>query len=169
MHSAFVRPEPWSVPRQSYSIRVPADPLELDSCETPERHAPETMAGGVAVFDYNNDGKLDIFFTNGADIRTLRKSSPKYSNRLFENDGKDISRMLPRRRALPAVATISVSPSPIMTTTGMKTSLSPGFTKTRFTTTMATARSQMSRPKPDSISPIPSMARSGQSGRSGWM
>jgi len=62
--------------------------FKLDSCETPQRHAPETMAGGVAVFDYNNDGKLDIFFTNGADIDTLRKSSPKYSNRLFENDGK---------------------------------------------------------------------------------
>jgi hypothetical protein len=60
----------------------------LDSCETPERHAPETMAGGVAVFDYNNDGYLDIFFTNGADIRTLRKTSAKYSDRLFENDGK---------------------------------------------------------------------------------
>jgi hypothetical protein len=62
--------------------------FELDSSETPERHAPETMAGGVAVFDYNNDGKLDIFFTNGADIDTLKKSSPKYRNRLFENDGK---------------------------------------------------------------------------------
>ena len=71
-------------------IRFAYQPIafELDSCETPERHAPETMAGGVAVFDYNNDGKLDIFFTNGADIKTLRKSSPKYSNRLFENDGK---------------------------------------------------------------------------------
>jgi len=62
--------------------------FRLDSDETPERHAPETMAGGVAIFDYNNDGKLDIFFANGADIGTLRKSSPKYSNRLFENDGK---------------------------------------------------------------------------------
>jgi enediyne biosynthesis protein E4 len=62
--------------------------FKLDSDETPEHHAPETMAGGVAVFDYNNDGKLDVFFTNGADIKTLKKDSPKYSNRLFENDGK---------------------------------------------------------------------------------
>jgi hypothetical protein len=62
--------------------------FRLESSETPERHAPETMAGGVAIFDYNNDGNLDVFFTNGADIRTLAKSSPKYSNRLFENDGK---------------------------------------------------------------------------------
>jgi enediyne biosynthesis protein E4 len=61
--------------------------FKLDSDETPEHHAPETMAGGVAIFDYNNDGKLDIFFTNGADIKTRRKDSPKYYNRLFENDG----------------------------------------------------------------------------------
>ena len=46
------------------------------------------MAGGVAVFDYNNDGFLDIFFTNGADIDSLKKTSAKYSDRLFENDGK---------------------------------------------------------------------------------
>jgi hypothetical protein len=62
--------------------------FQLDSCESLQRHAPETMAGGVAVFDYNNDGKLDLFFANGADIDTLMKSSPKYSNRLFRNDGQ---------------------------------------------------------------------------------
>jgi hypothetical protein len=49
---------------------------------------PETMAGGLAIFDYSNDGNLDIFFVNGADVRTLQKSSPKYSNRLLENEGK---------------------------------------------------------------------------------
>jgi hypothetical protein len=62
-------------------------PFALDSCETPQKHAPETMAGGVAVFDYNNDGNLDIFFTNGADISSLKKSSPKHWNRLFRNNG----------------------------------------------------------------------------------
>jgi hypothetical protein len=62
--------------------------FKLDSNESPEHHAPETMAGGVAVFDYNNDGRLDIFFTNGADLKTPKKDSAKYYNRLFENDGK---------------------------------------------------------------------------------
>jgi enediyne biosynthesis protein E4 len=76
-------------PAAESPIRFAYRPIDfrLESCETPDRHAPETMAGGVAIFDYNNDGKLDIFFTNGADIKTLQKNSGKYSNRLFENDG----------------------------------------------------------------------------------
>jgi len=65
-------------------------PFHLDSSESPARNAPESMAGGIAVFDYNGDGRPDIFFTNGADISTLKKSSPKYSNRLFRNDGNGV-------------------------------------------------------------------------------
>ncbi len=48
------------------------------------------MAGGVAVFDYNGDGRPDIFFTNGADIASLKKSSAKYSNKLLRNDGNGV-------------------------------------------------------------------------------
>ncbi len=64
--------------------------FKLDSCETPARNAPETMAGGVAVFDYNRDGRPDIFFVNGANIATLKKDNPKYRNRLFRNDGNGV-------------------------------------------------------------------------------
>ena len=79
----------FSQERSSSSIHFSPRPIafSLDSCETPQRHAPETMAGGVAVFDYDRDGRPDIFFTNGADINTLKKDSPKYWNRLFHNNG----------------------------------------------------------------------------------
>jgi enediyne biosynthesis protein E4 len=53
-------------------------------------HTPATMMGGVAVFDYNRDGRPDIFFTNGANMKTLKKDSPKYSNRLFRNEGHGV-------------------------------------------------------------------------------
>jgi hypothetical protein len=66
---------------QSLPFRVEND----ENIVTP--HTPATMLGGVAVFDYNRDGRPDIFFANGANIATLKKDSPKYSNRLFRNDG----------------------------------------------------------------------------------
>jgi len=74
--------------------------FRLDSCETEKRHAPETMEGGMAIFDFNNDGHLDLFFANGADIQTLRKTSAKYSNRLFENDGKGTFKDITERSGL---------------------------------------------------------------------
>ena len=54
---------------------------------TPEKYFVESVPGGVAVFDYNGDGRPDIFFTNGAETPSLEKSSPIYSNRLYRNDG----------------------------------------------------------------------------------
>ena len=62
-------------------------PFRLDSDESQSRNAPETMAGGVAVFDYNGDGLPDIFFANGADLSQIKKTGPKYSDRLFRNNG----------------------------------------------------------------------------------
>src|ERR1017187_10066117 len=61
--------------------------FQLKNSITPQRYSIETMLGGVAVFDYNNDGLLDIFFTNGAAIPSLEKSDPGYYNRLYRNNG----------------------------------------------------------------------------------
>lgn len=65
-------------------------PFHLESDVSPAFNPPESMAGGMAVFDYNGDGRPDIFFTNGADLATMKKSSAKFSNRLFRNDGKGV-------------------------------------------------------------------------------
>ena len=79
-----------SVPSGAIRFSYQPIPFQLDSDETSARNAPETMAGGVAVFDYNRDGRPDVFFTNGGNIATLRKDSPKYRNRLFRNDGHGV-------------------------------------------------------------------------------
>jgi hypothetical protein len=48
---------------------------------TPSKYLIETMGGGVALLDYDNDGRLDVFFTNGAKLedpmpRNRRPDSP---------------------------------------------------------------------------------------------
>jgi hypothetical protein len=68
-------------------FELKAIPFRLENDPTSGKNAPETLPGGVAVFDYNGDGRPDIFFTNGANIATLKKDSPKYRDRLFRNDG----------------------------------------------------------------------------------
>lgn len=54
---------------------------------TPEKHQIETMPGGVAAFDYDNDGRIDLFFANGAKQPSLEKTDASYWNRLYRNRG----------------------------------------------------------------------------------
>ena len=47
---------------------------------TGRKYFPQPMCGGVAAIDYNNDGLMDLFFTNGAKLPELEKTSPAYYN-----------------------------------------------------------------------------------------
>ena len=58
----------------------------LDNDPTPEKPVIDSVLGGVALLDYDNDGYLDIFFTNGARISNLSKDSSKFSNHLYRNN-----------------------------------------------------------------------------------
>jgi len=58
--------------------------------QTAKKYMLEIMGSGVALFDYDNDGRLDIFLVNGAPISdptplgTIpRKTDPKYWHRLY--------------------------------------------------------------------------------------
>jgi hypothetical protein len=59
----------------------------LQNSPTPAKHQIETMAGGLAAFDYDGDGLLDIFVTNGAQQPGLLKPGPAWWNRLYRNRG----------------------------------------------------------------------------------
>jgi hypothetical protein len=57
---------------------------------TSQKYLLEAMGGGVAMFDYDNDGRLDLYFTNGARIDDPMpagampdKRDAKYWNRLY--------------------------------------------------------------------------------------
>src|SRR5580700_8078967 len=57
-----------------------------NSSPTPQKHQPESMVGGVAIFDFDGDGYADLYFVNGADMPSLQKTGPKFKNRLFRNN-----------------------------------------------------------------------------------
>lgn len=64
-----------------------------ESSRTSRKYLPEAMGAGVAMFDYDNDGWLDLFFVNGARLQdpmphgaSPDKSDPRYWNRLYHNN-----------------------------------------------------------------------------------
>jgi len=72
-----------------FEDRQPASGIDfvLDNGTTPEKPIIDSMLGGLALFDFDNDGLLDVFFTNGAHIPALKKDDPRFWNRLYRNLG----------------------------------------------------------------------------------
>lgn len=53
---------------------------------TGQKHLVETMGGGTAFFDYNNDDYLDIYLVNGAPL-TENTPGVQPTNQLYKNNG----------------------------------------------------------------------------------
>ena len=61
--------------------------FRLEHSPTTEKHLISTMTGGFAVFDFDDDGLQDLFFANGAEIPSLKKTGPRFWNRMYRNLG----------------------------------------------------------------------------------
>ena len=70
--------------------------FEYVASHTSKKYLIETMGSGVALFDYDNDGRLDVFVVNAAPLSDPTpkgtipaKAGPKYWNRLYhqKDDG----------------------------------------------------------------------------------
>jgi enediyne biosynthesis protein E4 len=61
--------------------------FKMNNGATPRKHQVEAMLAGVAIFDYNNDGLMDLYFVNGAHLPDLDKSDRSFWNRLYRNNG----------------------------------------------------------------------------------
>src|ERR1700733_7906623 len=77
-----------------FDVQVPRGlKFTLENSPTPHKFLIETMPGGVALFDYNNDGLLDIFLVNGGKIsdtlhvpENFDRVLPRYWNRLYRQN-----------------------------------------------------------------------------------
>ena len=65
----------------------------LQNSPTPQKYLIETMPGGVALLDYDNDGLLDIFLVNGGRVSSpmpvpenFDRKNPGYWNRLYRQN-----------------------------------------------------------------------------------
>ena len=83
-----------TAPAPVFDVRTPKGiDFTLQNSPTPQKYLIETMPGGVALLDYNNDGLLDIFLVNGGRVTSpmlapekFNRRDPKYWNRLYRQN-----------------------------------------------------------------------------------
>jgi hypothetical protein len=86
-------------PRWGWSTTTPESPILLRNTAPAcgldfvlrndaagRKYQVETLPGGLAVIDFDNDGWPDLFCTNGAALPSLKKTGPQFYNRLYRNN-----------------------------------------------------------------------------------
>src|SRR6266516_3515070 len=90
----FLRLAALSAATPVFDVRLPRGlDFTLQNSPTAQKYLSETMPGGVALFDYNNDGLLDIFLVNGGRLTSpmqvperFDRTNPRYWNRLYRQN-----------------------------------------------------------------------------------
>ena len=100
---------------------------------TADKHYPESVPGGVAVFDYNGDGRPDIFFTNGAEMPSLAQERRRTrQSPLSQRRRHAVHRRHRPRPASAASATRWARRRPTTTTTATSTCFVAGVARNQL-------------------------------------
>ena len=54
---------------------------------TGRKYFQQPMCGGIGILDFDNDGRMDIFFSNGAQLPEMKKAGPSFYQCLLRNKG----------------------------------------------------------------------------------
>jgi hypothetical protein len=68
-------------------VEGPSLPFRHSAGTADKPYIVETMGSGVALFDYDLDADLDVYFVNGSTLERLARGEPGEPDRLFRNDG----------------------------------------------------------------------------------
>lgn len=55
--------------------------------DTGRKYFQQPMCGGIGILDFDGDGLMDIYFSNGAELPSLKRTSPAFYNCLLHNKG----------------------------------------------------------------------------------
>ncbi len=125
------------------------DFVQVSGMDAATKHFPTANGSGVALFDYDGDGKLDIYFATGTYFPVgSRKTGSEQA--LQEPRRRQVQGRDEGERASASRATATGSSPGTSTTTATPTSSSATAARTSSTSTTATARSPTSARRPGS-------------------